>query len=186
MTRRRTFAFRGYIVSVVPDSQIRPIRDREEAERITQSAEREGGAALLFDILGKWAPGHRVLRSELRKLVADEVEKYSLLHRRPLREAVAYRLPEPVDLRDLVEPAPLGSNTTEPPHPGVGDPEPWIEVEVVDSHGRTVPHFTCNLRSNTDASTFDLDESGAHRQALNSTAAVTLQLTANPDKRGTA
>jgi len=177
MTRRRTFAFRGHIVSVVPDSQIVPVRDRGHAQRVMRSAEREGGAALLFEILGKWAPGRRVSRSELRSLVVDEIEKHSLLLRRPLRQAVPYRLPEPVDLRDLIDATPLGSDTTEPSPPNVQEPAPWIEVEIVDSHGRPVHHLSCTLRSSTDQASFDVD-GNLHREALSSPASVDLLVTA--------
>ena len=180
MSRRRTFAFRGHIVSVVPDSQILAVRDREEATRVMRSAEREGGAALLFDILGKWAPARRIRRSKLRNLVVDEIEKHSLLLRRPLREAIAYRLPDPVNLRDLIEPAPLGGDTTEPSPLDTQEPPPWIEFELFDSHGRPLDHFSCALRSSTDEATFDLVGSKVHREALSSSASVNLLVTAKP------
>lgn len=147
MSRTKTFEFGGWIVSVVPHHHLKRIRSPQEATEIVRSAEREGGASLLFDILGRWAPVVATRRGDLRALVRKELLDYSELWRSPLREHVPFDTPPTVDLRDLIQPAPLGSDTVEPDPVGVAEPAPWIELEVKDTRGRAVGHFVASVRS---------------------------------------
>lgn len=147
MSRSKTFEFGGWIVSVVPHHQLGRVRSAQEASEVVRSAERHGGASLLFDILGHWAPIGPTRRSDLRALVRKEILDYSELWRVPLRESVVFDAPPTVDLRDLLRPVPLGSDTAEPEPASVAEPDPWIEFEVRDTRGRAVRHFTASLRS---------------------------------------
>lgn len=180
MTRRRTFTHEGWIVSVVPETEVRQVRWPQEAAEVVRSAEREGGTDLLFDILGPWGPLAPVSRAELRQLVAKEVLEHSVLLRQPLRAAVGYARPQAVDLRDLIEPALLGSDTAEPtPSQSAVEPDPWIEFELVDTRGRAVSHFRATL--NSDSAPKETDpQSGVVRHELSATTPVSVTLHAAP------
>ncbi|MCR9161266.1 MAG: hypothetical protein ACE37F_12605 [Nannocystaceae bacterium] len=145
MSRTKTFEFGGWIVSVVPHHQLRRVRSPKLASEIVRSAEARGGASLLFDILGHWAPLGPTRREDLRALVRKEILDYSELWRVPVDGNVIFDAPPAVDLRDLIQPVPLGADTVEPT--AVAEPAPWIELEVKDSRGRAVEHFTASLRS---------------------------------------
>lgn len=184
MTRRRTFTFEGWIVSVVPEPEVHQVRWPQEAAEIVRSAEREGGTDRLFDILGPWGPLAPVSRAELRQLVAKEVLDHSVVLRQPLRKPVAYARPQAVDLRDLIEPVPLGADTVEPTPPqSVVEPEPWIEFEVVDSRGRPVSHFRATTTSDSDVRVSGVDGSVVHHDGLPSANPASVVLEADPQCR---
>jgi len=181
MTRRRTFSFEGWIVSVVPEAAVHQVRWPQEAEELTHSAEREGGTEQLLDILGPWAPRVPVSRTELRREVAKEILAHSVLLRQPLREAVVYGQPEPVDLRDLIAPTPLGSDPAQPtPSQSVVEPEPWIEFEVVDTRGRALSHFGATLDTGTEATETDPQGGVVRHDQLPGTNPVSVTLNAVP------
>lgn len=184
MTRQRTFSSGGWIVSVVPAEDVHQVRGAEEAQEVVRSAEDEGGTDLLFDILGHWGPRLPVGRDALRALVVKELLGFSVLLRRPSQEAVAYRPPEAVDLRDLIDPVPLGSDTNEPnPPQSVVEPEPWIEFTVVDSKGRALDHFSATLRSNPEARSTVLNGSVVREEGLPSASPTSVVLEAAPERQ---
>ncbi len=181
MTRRRTFTFDGWIVSVLPAAEVQQVRWPQEATALVRSAEREGGTDLLFDILGNWGPLAPVSRAELRRRVAKEVLQHCVLLRHPRREAVAYAPPSTVDLRDLIEPSPLGADTSEPTPPhSVVEPEPWIEFEVVDTRGRPVSHFRATLSSESDTRASAVEGSVVRHDGLASENPASVVLHADP------
>ncbi len=181
MTRHRTFSFEGWIVSVVPEAEVHQVRWPREAEELTLSAEREGGTDQLLDILGSWAPRVPVSRAELRREVAKEILAHSVLLRQPLRESVVFGQPEPVDLRDLIAPTPLGSDTAEPtPSQRVVEPEPWVEIEVVDTRGRALSHFRATLNAGGEARATDPQGGVVRHDELPGTTPVSVALNAVP------
>lgn len=179
MKPKRTFEFGGWIVSVVPERELGRVDRPQQAVRMTDSVEHARGARGLFEVLGKWAPVRPVRRTELRRLVVKEILDYSIVWRRPFREALTYRSPEPVDLRDLIEPRALLDNTAPA---SLGEETSWIELEVVDEHGRPVPHLRGTLRVGTQTREVTTEDGSSRHDGVPTHGSATVSLRSDPHR----